>query len=83
MLWGISDRFQPLSPSARQVAHVLLTRPPLFPQPSFRKIQTGFLVRLACVRRAASVRPEPGSNSSFISLTLQTFEVLALLLTLL
>ena len=26
---GISDRFQPLSPSERQVAHVLLTRPPL------------------------------------------------------
>ena len=29
MLCGISDRFQPLSPSERQVAHVLLTRPPL------------------------------------------------------
>ena len=28
---GISDRFQPLSPSERQVAHVLLTRPPLRP----------------------------------------------------
>ena len=28
-LCGISDRFQPLSPSERQVAHVLLTRPPL------------------------------------------------------
>ena len=29
MSCGISDRFQPLSPSERQVAHVLLTRPPL------------------------------------------------------
>ena len=29
MLCGISDRFQPLFPSRRQVAHVLLTRPPL------------------------------------------------------
>ena len=28
-LCGISDRFQSLSPSDRQVAHVLLTRPPL------------------------------------------------------
>ena len=26
---GISGRFQPLSPSERQVAHALLTRPPL------------------------------------------------------
>ena len=29
MLCGISSRFQLLSPSERQVAHVLLTRPPL------------------------------------------------------
>ena len=29
MLCGISVRFQTLSPSERQVAHVLLTRPPL------------------------------------------------------
>ena len=28
-LCGISSRFQLLSPSVRQVAHVLLTRPPL------------------------------------------------------
>ena len=57
ILYGISSRFQLLSPSVRQVLHVLLTRPPL----SFRRIQN--FVRLACVRRAASVRPEPGSNS--------------------
>ena len=57
ILCGISSRFQLLSPSERQVAHVLLTRPPLFRE------QAPFTVRLACVRRAASVRPEPGSNS--------------------
>ena len=54
---GISDRFQPLSPSERQVAHVLLTRPPLF------HARRHFTVRLECVRHAASVHPEPGSNS--------------------
>ena len=31
-LCGISSRFQLLSPSERQVAHVLLTRPPLEPK---------------------------------------------------
>ena len=29
-----------------------------------------FIARLACVKRAASVRPEPGSNSQFKSLLL-------------
>ena len=48
----------------RQVTHALLTRPPLS-----RKIfiseenQIKRFVRLACVRHAASVHPEPGSNS--------------------
>ena len=68
MLCGISDRFQSLSPSERQVAHVLLTRPPLNQAVSIRKLQQFGPVRLACVRRAASVRPEPGSNSLFIVL---------------
>ena len=58
MLCGISSRFQLLSPSERQVAHVLLTRPPLS-----NGSKLPHSVRLACVRRAASVRPEPGSNS--------------------
>ena len=61
---GISSRFQLLSPVAGQVAHALLTRPPLgiptVPPEGFTK---GNLVRLACVKHAASVRPEPGSNS--------------------
>ena len=49
-----------LSPSQRQVAHALLTRPPLT---FFRsKLQNQF-VRLECVKHAASVHPEPGSNS--------------------
>ncbi len=59
MSCGISDRFQSLSPSDRQVAHVLLTRPPLSLQASIRKLPPVISVRLACVRRAASVRPEP------------------------
>ena len=32
-LCGLSSRFQLLSPSERQVAHVLLTRPPLIRGP--------------------------------------------------
>ena len=40
-----------------QVTHALLTRPPLS---SSRKKN---FVRLACVKHAASVYPEPGSNS--------------------
>ena len=57
-LCGISVRFQTLSPSVRQVTHALLTRPPLTFIPEGNQS-----VRLACVRHAASVRPEPGSNS--------------------
>ena len=96
MLCGISVLFKTLSPSERQVTHVLLTRPPLrlkstpktisldlvsltFRKPSSKNIPyflntlhlqalwlsvlTSISVRLACVRHAASVRPEPGSNS--------------------
>ena len=66
MLCGISSRFQLLSPSEGQVAHALLTRPPL--STLFRRISKMHSVRLACVRHAASVRPEPGSNSlKFVS----------------
>ena len=56
-LCGISSRFQLLSPCTGQVTHALLTRPPLS---SSRKKN---FVRLACVKHAASVYPEPGSNS--------------------
>ena len=60
---GISVLFKTLSPSERQVTHVLLTRPPLSNKTSIRKLPSSYSVRLACVRHAASVRPEPGSNS--------------------
>ena len=48
----------------RQVTHALLTRPPLSHKilhPEGIKIKC--FVRLACVKHAASVHPEPGSNS--------------------
>ena len=57
---GISTGFPVLSRSSGQVAHVLLTRSPLG---LLVYCYTMNLVRLACVRHAASVRPEPGSNS--------------------
>jgi hypothetical protein len=54
---SISPGFPELSQSQGQVAHVLLTRSPLIHP------RRGITVRLACVKHAASVRPEPGSNS--------------------
>ena len=63
MLCGISSRFQLLSPTRRQVAHALLTRPPLSSDSFDRSLIPLILVRLACVKHAASVHPEPGSNS--------------------
>ena len=64
MLYGISTSFPVLSRLERQVAHALLTRPPLsYPR---RDIS----VRLECVMHAASVHPEPGSNSRLKSLYL-------------
>ena len=57
--FGISSPFGLLSPSQRQVVYALLTRLPL----DFQKQAFNRLVRLACVKHAASVRPEPGSNS--------------------
>jgi hypothetical protein len=57
VLSGIRPSFPSLSRSAGQITHVLLTRSPLeYPRRSLS-------VRLACVKHAASVRPEPGSNS--------------------
>ena len=62
-LWnvrGISIPFGTLSPSPGQVAYVLRTHSPLG-TPSYCYV--GALVRLTCIRHAASVHPEPGSNS--------------------
>ena len=59
--WGpcrITRRFQRLSGGQGLVAYALRTRPPLSGP---RRAPP---VRLACIRPAASVHPEPGSNSS-------------------
>ena len=55
---GISSPFELLSPAEGQVSYVLRTRSPLC-----TLLHT---VRLACIRHAASVHPEPGSNSPSI-----------------
>ena len=63
-LCGIISRFQLLSPCVRQVTHALLTRPPLSHKSLHpERIRLKCFVRLACVKHAASVHPEPGSNS--------------------
>ncbi len=51
---GISTPFGVLSLSQGQITHVLHTRAPLY-----LPCKQGFLVRLACVKHAASVRSEP------------------------
>ena len=74
-LCGISTGFPVLSRLARQVAHALLTRPPLTRQEQ----APASSVRLECVMHAASVHPEPGSNSRkmvsnhLLSLMLKSF----------
>ena len=56
--WRIIRRFHRLSARPGLVAYALRTRPPL------SSPRRGIPVRLACIRPAASVHPEPGSNSS-------------------
>ena len=53
----ITTPFGELSASSRYVDEPLLTLTPLY-------LPCGFLARLACLNPAASVRSEPGSNSS-------------------
>ena len=60
VVWGISLRFRRLFPCDGQVAHVLRTLPPV----AARVLLPRAAPRLACVKPAASVHPEPGSNSS-------------------
>ena len=68
VVWDISRRFHRLSPCIGQVAHVLRTLPPV----AVRVLLLHAAPRLACVKPAASVHPEPGSNSSlYISLYLK------------
>ena len=59
-LSGFSTRFQALSRSL-QVGCLCITHP--FATKSSSKL--ALFVRLACIRHAASVYPEPGSNSPF------------------
>src|SRR5690606_40055329 len=59
---GINPDFSGLSLSTRQIAYALRTRAPVSLE------QAPNTPRLACVRPAASVHPEPGSNSSSYNL---------------
>ncbi len=60
MIFGIVPGFPGVSQSLGQVTHVLLTRPPLGNKVFHsEEIDSKYPVRLACVRRAASVRSEP------------------------
>jgi hypothetical protein len=63
---GISTSFLELSQTSGQVSHVLLTRSPLGLPQCCHWMDPA---RLACIRHAASVRPEPGSNSPSKSLS--------------
>ncbi len=58
MLCGISPAFAGLFPIGGQIAHVLRTRAPCTHLYCYK-----LCTRLACVKHAASVRSEPGSNS--------------------
>ena len=64
----ISRRFHRLSTGNGHVAHALRTLPPV----AAKVLPPRAAPRLACVKPAASVHPEPGSNSSlYIHLYLQ------------
>ena len=56
---GISSPFGLLFPTSGQVTYVLRTHSPLSP------VLRPDCVRLACLKHAASVHPEPGSNSPY------------------
>ena len=59
MLWGINPNFSGLFPARRKVAYVLRTRLPVAAIILLQRAAP----RLACIKPAASVHPEPGSNS--------------------
>ena len=59
VVWGINPDFSGLFPSIGQVAYVLRTRAPVAANVLLHRAAP----RLACVKPAASVHPEPGSNS--------------------
>ena len=66
LLWEIRRRFHRLCPRYGQVAHALRTLSPV----AGRVLLLPAAPRLACVKPAASVHPEPGSNSSLYILIL-------------
>ena len=74
---GISNPFGLLFHTLGQVTHALLTRSPLGHSSYCYKKR---LVRLACIRHAASVHPEPGSNSPQKNFSLLRVLVYGLLL---
>ena len=67
--WNISASFPAFCSGTGQVAHVLRTRTPLVIIALLRHAT----VRLACIRPAASVHPEPGSNSPLYVILLFSF----------
>ena len=67
--WNISASFPAFCSGTGQVAHVLRTRTPLVITVLLRHVT----VRLACIRPAASVHPEPGSNSPLYVFLLFSF----------
>ena len=70
-LCGISSRFQLLSPLYR-AGYPRVTHPSATQSPDLHpKNQVRCFVRLVCVRHAASVHPEPGSNSQIKCLRCQ------------
>ena len=64
LLCGIRRRFHRLSPWYGQIAHALRTLAPV----AAKVLLLRAAPRLACVKPAASVHPEPGSNSSLYNL---------------
>ena len=70
LLWEIRRRFHRLCPRYGQVAHALRTLSPV----AAKVLLPRAAPRLACVKPAASVHPEPGSNSSlYILIMLSLF----------
>ena len=76
MLRGLTRRFHRLSPTYGHVAHALLTLSPV----AARVLLPRDAPRLACVKPAASVHPEPGSNSSLYILYYSKLDSLTLIL---
>ncbi len=73
MLRGIRRNFFRLSPCCGQVSYVLLTRAPV--AGGRKQASCPAAPRLACVKPVASVHPEPGSNSSLLSILVLFFSI--------